>query len=91
MFHRLVARGRLFANVIVQMPLMLEDVRAGVEQQNLVDVSMNGVMADVKPVQVNLVQDGLHWQQECEVQTAQAREATSNATSERSKCDSICR
>ena len=91
MFRRRFARWCLFTNVIVQMPLMVEDIGARVEQQDLVDVLVDNVMTQTKPVQVSFVQYRLHRQREGELQTAQASEATGNTISECSKCGSICR
>ena len=91
MFHRLVSRRRLFADVIVQMALMVKQIWTRVELQDLVDVLVNGVMTQMKPVQVNFVQHRLHRQMEHELQTTQASEAIRNAIFGGSKCESICR
>jgi hypothetical protein len=68
MCHRLVARRCLFAGVIVQMPLLMEQIWTRVEQQDLADnVLVNGVMIQMKPVQVNFFQHRLRRQMEREL------------------------
>jgi hypothetical protein len=66
MFDRLVARRCLFTGVIVQMPLLVEQIWTRVEQQDLADMVVHGVMIQMKPVQVNFFQHRLYRQIERE-------------------------
>ena len=67
MFDRLVARRRLFANVVVQISLMVQRRWTRVEKQDFADVGVNGVMIQTQPVQVDCLELRLRRQSELEV------------------------
>ena len=72
------------------MPLLMEQVRTGVKYQDLADnVVVNGMMIQMRPVQVTFVKHRLNRQIELEVQSTQTNEVNRNAISERSQRDSI--